>query len=409
MNEQIRTLLTGHDLSLPLAMAALVESADERGVADFGELVLAYRSDHLELLRREKGDEVVKQSGALSVDEVRHHLLSSVLPRMIELGIIDPLASGMKQTAPASTLSDYAMLEEGVRVVPDFWLSLAEERGQAREDFMLLALQGLQESETTAGPAVESEPGGSILQGHGLTKVYRRRAVVDDVDVSLQQGEIVGLLGPNGAGKTTTFYMMMGLVRPDAGSISIDGKDISKLPMYRRARAGIGYLAQEPSSFRKLTVEDNVMAVLETVKMSDQERKERLETLLDELSIKYLRGVPAYKLSGGERRRLEITRALVTAPKFMLLDEPFAGVDPIAVNDIQTIVAGLRRRRIGVLITDHNVEQTLDIVDRAYIMFEGKVQVSGSVRELVFNDQVADLYLGPTLTARLRDRLGAAV
>jgi lipopolysaccharide export system ATP-binding protein len=178
--------------------------------------------------------------------------------------------------------------------------------------------------------------------------------------------------------------------------------------MYRRAREGIGYLAQEPSIFRKLTVEDNVKAILETVQLSDRERKERLETLLDELSIKYLRGVPAYKLSGGERRRLEITRALVTSPKFMLLDEPFAGVDPIAVNDIQTIVAGLRRRGIGVLITDHNVEQTLDIVDRAYIMFEGKVQVSGTVRELVFNDQVADLYLGPTLTARLRERLGAA-
>ncbi|MEJ2239764.1 MAG: LPS export ABC transporter ATP-binding protein [Gemmatimonadales bacterium] len=248
-----------------------------------------------------------------------------------------------------------------------------------------------------------------MLEGHGLTKVYRRRAVVDNVDVSLQQGEIVGLLGPNGAGKTTTFYMMMGLVRPDAGTISVDGADISKLAMYRRARAGVGYLAQEPSIFRKLSVEDNVMAILETVDMSDRERKERLETLLDELSIKYLRGVPAYKLSGGERRRLEITRALVTSPKFMLLDEPFAGVDPIAVNDIQTIVAGLRRRRIGVLITDHNVEQTLDIVDRAYIMFEGRVQVSGTVRELVFNDQVADLYLGPTLTTRLRERLGAAV
>ncbi len=409
MNEQFRTLLAGHDLSLPLAMAALVEVTDGHGVADFGVLVLAYRSEHLELLRREKGDEVVKRSGALSVDEVRHHLLSSVLPRMIELGIIDPVASSVKQAAPASTLSDYAMLEEGVRVRPDLWPSLAANRSEAQEEFMLLALQGLRESETTVGPAVESAPEGSVLEGLGLTKVYRRRAVVDDVDVSLQQGEIVGLLGPNGAGKTTSFYMMMGLVRPDAGKISIDGNDISNLPMYRRARAGIGYLAQEPSIFRKLTVEDNVMAILETMQMSDRERKERLETLLDELSIKYLRGVPAYKLSGGERRRLEITRALVTSPKFMLLDEPFAGVDPIAVNDIQTIVAGLRRRGIGVLITDHNVEQTLDIVDRAYIMFEGKVQVSGTVRELVFNDQVADLYLGPTLTARLRERLGAVV
>jgi len=218
----------------------------------------------------------------------------------------------------------------------------------------------------------------------------------------------VGLLGPNGAEKTTTFYMITGLVKPDAGKIEIDGNDISMLAMYRRARRGIGYLSQEPSVFRKLTVEDNVKAILETQPLSEDERNSRLETLLDELSIKYLRKVPAYKLSGGERRRLEITRALVTSPKFMLLDEPFAGVDPIAVNDIQTIVAGLRRRGIGVLITDHNVEQTLDIVDRAYIMFEGKVQVSGTVRELVFNDQVADLYLGPTLTSRLRERLGAA-
>jgi lipopolysaccharide export system ATP-binding protein len=202
--------------------------------------------------------------------------------------------------------------------------------------------------------------------------------------------------------------MIVGLIRPDAGKISIDGADISGMPMYRRARQGIGYLAQEPSIFRKLTVEDNVRAILETMRIPEDERNERLEALLDELSIKYLREVPAYKLSGGERRRLEITRALVTSPKFMLLDEPFAGVDPIAVSDIQTIVAGLRRRGIGVLITDHNVEQTLDIVDRAYIMFEGKVQVSGTVRELVFNDQVADLYLGPTLTARLRERLGEA-
>jgi lipopolysaccharide export system ATP-binding protein len=409
MNERIRTLLAGHDLSLPLAMAALVEVADGHGVADFGVLVLAYRSDHLELLRREKGDEVVKQSGALSVDEVRHHMLSSVLPRMIEVGMIDPVAQSVRDVGPASTLSDYAMLEEGVQVAAELWSSLAGNREEARDEFMLLAHQVLQDSETTVGPAVESAVEGSILEGHGLTKVYRRRAVVDNVDVSLQQGEIVGLLGPNGAGKTTTFYMMMGLVRPDAGTISVDGADISKLAMYRRARAGVGYLAQEPSIFRKLSVEDNVMAILETVDMSDRERKERLETLLDELSIKYLRGVLAYKLSGGERRRLEITRALVTSPKFMLLDEPFAGVDPIAVNDIQTIVAGLRRRRIGVLITDHNVEQTLDIVDRAYIMFEGRVQVSGTVRELVFNDQVADLYLGPTLTTRLRERLGAAV
>jgi lipopolysaccharide export system ATP-binding protein len=233
--------------------------------------------------------------------------------------------------------------------------------------------------------------------------------VVDEVDVALQQGEIVGLLGPNGAGKTTIFYMIVGLVRPDAGRIYVDDADISGLPMYQRARRGIGYLAQEPSVFRKLTVEENVLAILETLHLSRAEREARLETLLDELSMKPLRGEKAYKLSGGERRRLEITRALVTSPKFMLLDEPFAGVDPIAVHGIQTIVADLRRRGIGVLITDHNVEQTLDIVDRAYIIFEGRVQISGTVRELVFDDRVADLYLGPTLTARLRTRLGATV
>jgi lipopolysaccharide export system ATP-binding protein len=199
--------------------------------------------------------------------------------------------------------------------------------------------------------------------------------------------------------------MITGLIRPDEGRILLDEREITAEPMYRRALAGIGYLAQEPSVFRKLSVEDNVLAILETLPIDASERQRRLERLLDELAIKHLRRQKAYQLSGGERRRLEITRALVTEPKFLLLDEPFAGVDPIAVHDIQTIVAGLRHRGIGVLITDHNVEQTLDIVDRAYIMFEGKVQVGGTVRELVFNDRVADLYLGPTLTARLRARL----
>jgi len=183
-----------------------------------------------------------------------------------------------------------------------------------------------------------------------------------------------------------------------------DGDDITEVPMYKRARRGIGYLSQEPSVFRKLTVEENILAILETLKITPEERKRRLEELLDELGIKRLRGNKAYSLSGGERRRLEITRALVTQPKFMMLDEPFAGVDPIAVHDIQSIVAGLRHRGIGVLISDHNVEQTLDIVDRAYIMFDGQVKVSGTVQELVFDDEVARIYLGPTLTARLRSR-----
>ncbi|MGH7336477.1 MAG: LPS export ABC transporter ATP-binding protein [Myxococcota bacterium] len=250
--------------------------------------------------------------------------------------------------------------------------------------------------------------GGSRLEARHLVKAYKGRRVVDDVSVELSQGEIVGLLGPNGAGKTTTFYMITGLVRPEQGRIVLDGRDITAEPMYRRARAGIGYLAQEPSVFRKLSVEENVLAILETLDVDEEERRRRLEGLLDELAIKHLRRQKAYQLSGGERRRLEITRALVTEPKFLLLDEPFAGVDPIAVHDIQTIVAGLRHRGIGVLITDHNVEQTLDIVDRAYIMFEGKVQVAGTVRDLVFDDRVAELYLGPTLTARLRARLSPA-
>jgi lipopolysaccharide export system ATP-binding protein len=189
-----------------------------------------------------------------------------------------------------------------------------------------------------------------------------------------------------------------------SGRIVLDGEDITSMPMYQRARRGVGYLSQEPSVFRKLTVEENLLAILETLPLSGAQRRERLETLLDELSIRHLRHSRAFALSGGERRRLEITRALVTRPKLMMLDEPFAGVDPIAVHDIQTIVAGLRHRGIGVLISDHNVEQTLDIVDRAYIMFDGQVKVSGTVRELVFDDTVAEIYLGPTLTARLRAR-----
>ena len=245
----------------------------------------------------------------------------------------------------------------------------------------------------------------SILRADGLRKSYRRRAVVDDVALTLEQGEIVGLLGPNGAGKTTTFYLITGLIRPDRGQIHLDGVDVTGLPMYKRARQGIGYLAQEPSIFRRMTVADNVLAILETLPITKPERLERLERMLLELGLSPLRHAPAYTLSGGERRRLEITRALATEPKFMLLDEPFAGVDPIAVHDIQTIVASLGKRGIGVLITDHNVEQTLDIVDRAYIMHEGKVQAAGSVQELVWNDHVAHVYLGPTMTARLRGRL----
>jgi lipopolysaccharide export system ATP-binding protein len=245
---------------------------------------------------------------------------------------------------------------------------------------------------------------GSVFRGEGLTKIYQGRKVVNEVDVHVRQGEIVGLLGPNGAGKTTTFYMMVGLIAPSAGKVYLDHRNLTRVPMYKRARLGVGYLAQEPSVFRKLTVEENVRAILETRKMGRKERQKRLDELLEELSISHLRKNKAYSLSGGERRRLEITRALVQDPKFMLLDEPFAGIDPIAVNDIQQIVAGLKDRNIGVIISDHNVEQTLDIVDRAYIMYEGRIRVSGSVSELVWNDEVAEIYLGPTLTHRMRTR-----
>jgi len=246
--------------------------------------------------------------------------------------------------------------------------------------------------------------GGATLRAEGLVKVYRKRRVVNDVAVNVSQGEIVGLLGPNGAGKTTTFYMMVGLIAPDAGRVSLGRDDVTGVPMYKRARRGIGYLAQEPSIFRQLTVEENILAVLQMMSIPRAEQRRRLEELLDELHIKHLRKTRAYALSGGERRRLEITRALVGRPKFMLLDEPFAGVDPIAVHDIQQIVADLRQRGIGVLISDHNVEQTLDIVDRAYIMYDGRVRVSGTVSELVWNEEVAEIYLGPTLTARMRER-----
>jgi lipopolysaccharide export system ATP-binding protein len=245
---------------------------------------------------------------------------------------------------------------------------------------------------------------GSRLWAEGLTKVYKGRKVVDDVDISVEQGEIVGLLGPNGAGKTTTFYMMVGLIPAGAGSVHLDEEDLTRTPMFKRARKGIGYLAQEPSVFRRLSVEDNVLAILETLGLPKSEQTARLNDLLGELGLTNLRKNKAYSLSGGERRRLEITRALVQQPKFMLLDEPFAGIDPIAVNDIQEIVQGLRVKGIGVIITDHSVEQTLEIVDRAYIMYEGKIGVSGTVSELVWNDRVAEIYLGPILTTRMRSR-----
>jgi lipopolysaccharide export system ATP-binding protein len=256
---------------------------------------------------------------------------------------------------------------------------------------------------STAGPGTDLEAP-TRLWGEGLTKIYRKRRVVDDIAISVTQGEIVGLLGPNGAGKTTTFYMMVGLIPPDRGRVFLDEENLTQVPMFQRARKGLGYLAQEPSVFRKLTVEQNVKAILETLNLSKEDEAARLEELLEELSLEHLRENKAYSLSGGERRRLEITRALVQQPKFMLLDEPFAGIDPIAVHDIQNIVASLKGRGIGVIISDHNVEQTLEIVDRAYIMYEGQIRISGTVSKLVWDDEVAKIYLGPALTARMRAR-----
>ena len=235
---------------------------------------------------------------------------------------------------------------------------------------------------------------GSVLQAKDLVKVFGKRTVVDGVSLDVQQGEIVGLLGPNGAGKTTTLHMIVGLLRANGGQVLLDDQDLTQVPMYRRARAGIGYLSQEPSIFRRLTVEQNVMAILETLDLTKQQREHRLDELLDELSIAHLRKSKAYSLSGGERRRLEITRALVTQPKFMLLDEPFAGVDPIAVDDIQRIVADLRTRGLGVLITDHNVRETLSITDRAYLLFNGRIHIEGPAQKLVEDPEARKMYLG---------------
>ncbi|HEY7634942.1 MAG TPA: LPS export ABC transporter ATP-binding protein [Gemmatimonadales bacterium] len=377
--------LGDRDPSVPIALAAITRAAGPDENVAFSDLVLAYREAHLVCYRTLGGSSETEITG----DEVRNHLTRSVLPRLATEGwIADTGASDWEPVKP--------------RVA--WWGDSREGRQEIYDALLAAARRAVQRSTKVVTPQRTAT---SILEGKELAKSFKGRRVVDHVSVRVEQGEIVGLLGPNGAGKTTTFYLITGLIRPDGGRVLLDGQDLTRAPMYQRARGGIGYLAQEPSIFRKMTVEENILAILETRQLGREERHRKLEHMLDELSIKHLRRSRAYALSGGERRRLEITRALVTDPKFMLLDEPFAGVDPIAVHDIQTIVAGLRHRGIGVLITDHNVEQTLDIVDRAYIMFEGKVQASGTVRDLVYDDRVAQLYLGPTLTARLRARLEA--
>ncbi len=236
------------------------------------------------------------------------------------------------------------------------------------------------------------------LVAEGLERYYGKWRVVSDVSLQVRRGEVVGLLGPNGAGKSTTFHMIVGLLRPNAGVIRLDGRDITSDPVFRRARLGLGYLAQEPSIFRRLTVRENVLAVLETMHLSRSDREERLAQLLDDLNLTHLADRQAHKLSGGERRRVEITRALARQPSFMLLDEPFVGIDPIAVEEIQTIIQRLRGRGLGVLITDHNVRVTLNTTDRSYIMFDGKIQLTGSPQELADNPLARQYYLGEGFT-----------
>jgi len=236
----------------------------------------------------------------------------------------------------------------------------------------------------------------SILKADNLVKKYKKRVVVNDISLDVKQGEVVGLLGPNGAGKTTTFYMIVGMIKPNEGNVLLDGKSITASPMYRRSRLGIGYLPQEASIFRKMTVENNIKAILQLQKMKSTERKLKLEQLLEDFGITHIRKSKGYTLSGGERRRCEIARTLAASPKFVLLDEPFAGIDPIAVEDIMKIVYKLKQQNIGVLITDHNVHETLSITDRAYIMIDGKIYISGSAEHIASNEEVRKRYLGET-------------
>jgi lipopolysaccharide export system ATP-binding protein len=381
--------LRPHDESVAIALLELIRRADARGALDRGAWLAAVQATY-------RRNAALDTMAGVSLDELAPYLEQNILARLQNEGIASGQPEGEAwervQIRPAVWEPVAADRAAVVEVLEKTVLTLLPESGRRFSDFLV--------SEITSTLVV----GGSTLSARGLVKAYRRRKVVNEVDVSVSQGEIVGLLGPNGAGKTTTFYMIVGLITPDAGEVFIDREELTGVPMFQRARKGIGYLAQEPSIFRKLTVEENIMAILETMPLPRRERRTRLEHLLDELGIKHLRQNKAYSLSGGERRRLEITRALVSDPKFMLLDEPFAGVDPIAVHDIQQIVAELRHRGIGVIITDHNVEQTLDIVDRAYIMYDGRVRVAGTVAELVWNEEVAEIYFGPTLTARMRER-----
>ena len=371
-----------HDVSVAVAVRELVRRADADGSVDRGDWVASVREAY-------EGSSL-RSEGSLDGEAVGRYLEEQVIARLeaADFARREPLHEGWEQ----------------LRFEPRLWTQLEAQKAAILEELHVLVRvvpQGRGPHPATP-PGIVAPEDGSHLRAEGLVKIYRRRKVVNEVAISVSQGEIVGLLGPNGAGKTTTFYMIVGLIPPNAGRVYLNDAEITEMPMYRRARMGVSYLAQEPSIFRKLTVEENVLAILETLRLPRDEEKRRLEQFLDELSIAHLRKNRAYSLSGGERRRLEITRALVQRPKFLLLDEPLAGIDPIAVGDIQQIVGDLRQRGIGVVISDHNVEQTLEIVDRAYIMYEGRIRVSGTVSELVWSDEVAEIYLGPTMTARMR-------
>jgi lipopolysaccharide export system ATP-binding protein len=365
-----------------LAMSSLLRQCDADGVAALDRVSRDLRSSYLAFLRdtEHASPERMLDVRRMKTETVASYLKDNLFGRLTEVGRFteDERSGGTFRFDPA------------------VWPAVQAQRRTLVEEIdrgVVAATEVISSQRTEiAGAMPEGWP--SELKANGLVKAFRGRRVVDDVAVRVRQGEVVGLLGPNGAGKTTTFYMIVGLLKADAGSVAIDDTRLTRLPMFKRARAGIGYLSQEPSVFRKLTVEENVMAILETLDVSRDEREQRLEELLNELSIEHLRKNKAYSLSGGERRRLEITRALATRPKFMLLDEPFAGVDPIAVDDIQRIVAELRERGLGVLITDHNVRETLSITDRAYLMFNGRIHIEGPAETLVSDPEARKMYLG---------------
>ncbi len=375
--------LPSRDAPLLIAVRELLEKADQDGHVDRARLATAFRDSyvaHYGEVAQEGSPESRRllEIRRMTQKEIDSYLGEQVLGRLAAAGWVD-LNGGAG--ADSVTFNRAA------------WADVATNRTDLGALLEREIERRLRSSEVTRD-RVEADVGDSRLWTQGLVKIYKRRRVVDSVDIELRQGEIVGLLGPNGAGKTTTFYMIVGLLAPNVGAVYLDDRKLTRVPMYRRARLGIGYLAQEPSVFRRLTVEQNILAILQTLPIPEKEKRARLEALLDELSIKHLRKNKAYSLSGGERRRLEITRALVTNPKFMLLDEPFAGIDPIAVDDIQRIVADLKHRGLGVLITDHNVRETLSITDRAYIMFDGQIHIEGTSEQLVNDPQARKLYLG---------------